>query len=183
MIGFLSNRASAQKLGEPGPSVEEVEAMLQASVSAPDHGRIRPWRFIVMRCAGRERLGALMAAALQQANPSASAEELAREAGKPLRAPVVIALVAVPVAGHKVPVIEQVLAAGAAGTQLMLAANALGYGVAWKTGAAAHDAGVRAGLGFGPDDTIIGFFYIGTDPKTVAPLPRAGIEGVVTYWD
>jgi nitroreductase len=65
----------------------------------------------------------------------------------------------------------------------MLAANALGYGAAWKTGSAAHDADIRAGLGFGDGDTVIGYFYIGTDSKTVPPLPRAGIADVVTHWD
>jgi nitroreductase len=183
MIEFLQHRASAQKLSGPGPSEAEVEAMLRAAVTAPDHGRLRPWRFIVMRGAGRERLGALMADAFRRANPGASDDEVAREAGKPLRAPVVIALVAVPIVPHKIPAIEQVLAAGAAGTQLMLAANALGYGAAWKTGSAAHDADIRAGLGFGDGDTVIGYFYIGTDSKTVPPLPRAGIADVVTHWD
>ncbi|MET0547123.1 MAG: nitroreductase [Caulobacterales bacterium] len=181
-LELLHSRASAIKLGEPGPSQGDIEAILRAAVTAADHGRVRPWRFIVMQGEGRNKLGALMAQSFQAANPAASPEDLQREANKPLRAPVIIALVAKTDSKHKIPVIEQILAAGAAGAHLMLAANALGYGVTWKTGAAAYDPLVRDGLGFADGDVIIGFFYIGTDPKIGAPPPRAEIGAVTDYW-
>src|SRR3546814_11493139 len=76
---------------------------------------------------------------------------------------------------HKVPVIEQQYAAAAAGAHLMLAAKALGFGSNWKTGAPAYHPIVRNGLGFGDDVAIIGFFYIGTEPKP-SPLQRASIR-------
>ena len=135
-----------------------------------------------MRGEGRARLGALMADALRASNPDASEPEIKRERTKSLRAPLVISLAAQPSPAHKVPVIEQVFAATAAGAQLMLAANALGYGAAWRTGAAAHNALVRRGLGFADDASIIGFFYIGSEAPGGSRLPRASITSVVQYW-
>lgn len=182
MIDFLRERASALRLTEPGPTQEQIEAILSAAVTAADHGRIRPWRFVVMRGDGRKRLGNLMADAQRAIQPEISEDVLDNIRAKALRAPVVIALVCEPDTTHKVPVIEQQLAAGAAGAHLMLAAKALGFGASWKTGTPAYDPALRAGLGFGPDDSVIGFFYIGTDLQP-SPLTRASIESVVQYWN
>jgi nitroreductase len=182
-IDLLLGRSSAAQLVEPAPTAAEVETMLQASVTAPDHGRIRPWRFVVMRGQGRARLGTLMADALRASNAGVSESEMERERAKPLRAPLVISLAAQPNLAHKVPGIEQVFAATAAGAQLMLAANALGYGAAWRTGGAAHNVLVRRGLGLTDDASIIGFFYIGTEAPGGLRLPRAAITSVVKYWE
>lgn len=182
MMELLTSRASAARMIDPAPTSEEIEAILKAAVSAADHGRIRPWRFIVMQGGGRLRLANLMAEAVRANDPGVSESELEKVRAKALRAPVIIAVIAKPVIGHKVPVIEQSMAAAAAGAHLMLAANTLGYGAAWKTGAPAYSPLVREGLGFGDDDSIIGFFYIGTDSKGTAPAPRATLEGVVEYW-
>lgn len=181
-LGLLLSRSSAARFEAPAPRDAEIDLMLRAAVTAADHGRIRPWRFIVMEGDGRKRLSALMVEALRARNPNASDEELQKEGGKALRPPVVIALIAQPDRNHKVPVEEQIHATAAAGAHLMLAANALGYGCAWKTGAAATDPIVRKGLGFGDGDVIVGFFYIGTDPAGGSPLPRAAIDGVTQFW-
>jgi nitroreductase len=92
----------------------------------------------------------------------------------------VIALICKPAVGHKVPVIEQHAAVAAAGAHLMLAAKALGFGAAWKTGAPAYHPAVREGLGLDEADTIVGLFYIGSEPQP-SPLPRATLDSVVTY--
>jgi nitroreductase len=130
---------------------------------------------------GRKRLANLMAEEQRAANPEISDAALEKTRAKAMRAPVVIALGCKANATHKVQVFEQQLAVAAAGAHLMLAANAVGFGVNWKTGAAAYHPIVRKGLGFETDDAIIGFFYIGTDPRP-SPLPRASIESVVQYW-
>lgn len=135
-----------------------------------------------MRGEGRARLGSLMADALRASNAEVAEPEIERERAKPLRAPLVITLAAQPNPAHKVPVIEQVFAATAAGAQLMLAANALGYAAAWRTGAAAHNPLVRRGLGLTDDASIIGFFYVGTESPGGSRLPRAPITSVVQYW-
>lgn len=179
-LDLLMRRASALSFVEPGPTDEQLEQILSASVTAADHGRLRPWRFIVFQGSGRERLGDLMAGQVLADNPEASEKDLDKARGKALRAPLVIALICKPTLGHKVPVSEQHSAAAAAGAHLMLAANALGFGAAWKTGAAAHHPSVRAGLGLGDDDAIIGIFYIGSEVQP-SPLPRATLESVVQY--
>jgi nitroreductase len=180
-IDLLLHRASALRLAEPGPTREQIDIILKAAVTAADHGRIRPWRFVVMQGDGRKRLGHLMATEQRAAKPEVAEADLEKTRAKAMRAPVVIALVCKANATHKVRVFEQQLAAAAAGAQLLLAANALGFGANWRTGDAAYHPIVRTGLGYGADDAIIGFFYIGTDPQP-SSLPRASIESVVTYW-
>lgn len=181
-IDLLLHRASALRLSEPGPSRDQIECILQASVTAADHGRLRPWRFVVMHGNGRTRLGDLMAEVERAINPDCSEEQLAKARGKALRAPLVIALACDADSANKVPVLEQQFAVAAAGAHLMLAAKALGFGSNWKTGAAARHPILSGGLGLGSETTIVGLFYIGTEPQP-SPLPRASIDSVVQYWD
>lgn len=179
-LDLLLSRASAVQFGEPGPTDGDLQQILSAAVTAPDHGRLRPWRFIVFEGSGRERLGDLMAKQVRADKPNAEDKELDKARAKALRAPTVVALICKPTVGHKVPVIEQQAAVAAAGAHLMLAANALGYGAAWKTGAVAHHPVVHKELGLENDDTIVGLFYIGF-ASTPSPLPRATLESVVQY--
>ncbi|WP_176489124.1 nitroreductase family protein [Rhizorhabdus dicambivorans] len=181
LIDLLTTRASAIKLVEPGPSEEQLASILKAAVSAADHGRLRPWRFVVIRGDGRRRFGDLLARVQQDADPAASETQLESARAKAMRAPVIIALLCEADPASKVPVIEQQFAAAAAGAHLMLSAKALGFGSNWKTGSAAYHPIVREGLGCGRDGSIIGFFYIGTEPKP-SPLARAPIESVVRHW-
>lgn len=180
-LDLLMRRASSVCFAEPGPTEAQLQLMLAAAVTAADHGRLRPWRFVIFQDSGRERLGELLADQVRAENPAASEKDLEKARSKALRAPIVVALICKPTVGHKVPLIEQHSAAAAAGAHLMLAANALGFGAAWKTGAAAYHPLVRSGLGLDQDDTIIGFFHIGSDPKP-RPLPRATVDGVLQYW-
>ena len=162
----LHTRGSAAILGEPGPSADQLAALLKAAARAPDHGLTRPWRFLVVRGEARGRLGEAMATAAHARDPSMSAEALERERAKPLRAPVLLVVAAKPRERRGVPEIEQLLAAAAAAENVMLAAHALGLGAMWRTGDAAYDAHVKAALGLEPADAIVGFLYLGT------PVPR-----------
>lgn len=180
-LALLKGRASAIRLAEPGPSREQVLEMLEAAITVADHGRIRPWRFVVIQGKGRQRFGDLMAEAQKIAKPHLSEGELEKVRAKAFRAPVIVVLLCQAATGHKVPVIEQQMAVAAAGAHLMLAARALGFGSNWKTGAPAYEPVVREGLGFGDDTSIIGFFYIGTEPQP-SPLSRATIGSAVQYW-
>jgi nitroreductase len=148
--------------------------MLACAVRAPDHGRLRPWRFVVVREAERARFGELLAEHLKRTQPQASAQAVERERDKALRAPLIIVVAArVNPAISKIPEIEQTLSAGAAAQNIMLAAFALGFNVMWKTGGAAYDAAVKRALGLEPTDAIVGFLYVGTEAPPVA-LPAAG---------
>jgi nitroreductase len=180
-LDLLLTRSSTLQFVEPGPSDEQIRQILSAAVTAADHGRLRPWRFIVFEGAGRERLADLMAAQVRADKPEADEQELAKARAKAFRAPTVVALACSPTLGHKVPVAEQQAAVAAAGAHLMLAANALGFGAAWKTGAAAYHPVVRAGLGLGEEETIVGLFHIGSEVSP-SPLPRASLDSVVRYY-
>lgn len=182
-IDVLIGRRSARTLMEPAPDEGALELLLECAARAPDHGRLRPWRFIVIRGAARERLGELMADQLRRKLPGASAETLQRERQKPLRAPLIVVVAAVCDAAARIPAIEQVLAAGAAAQNMMLAATALGFGSMWKTGDAAYDDTVKAALGLAAPDTIVGFLYLGTAPADAVPPPaRAQWRDRVSDW-
>lgn len=166
----IATRASAIKLCDPAPSHEHLLQILQAGTLAPDHGKLAPWRFVVMQKTARAALGELMAQGHLQRNPDATPDELQRERNKVLRAPCIIAAAAQIKKPHKVPEIEQVLAVGAAVQNMFLAAHALGYGVMWKTGPAAYDAAIKHHLGLATDDHIVALLYLGS--AEVAGTPR-----------
>lgn len=179
----LLKRRSAKTLTDPAPDAAALELLLECASRAPDHGRLRPWRFIVIRAAARERLGELLVDLLRRKLPTATADALQRERQKALRAPLIIAVAAVCNATAKVPAIEQTLAAGAAAQNIMLAATALGFGAMWKTGDAAYDDTVKMALGLAAGDAIVGFLYLGTPPADAMPPPaRAQWEDRVKYW-
>jgi nitroreductase len=184
-IDALLKRRSAKTLIEPAPDDGALELMFRSAVRAPDHGRLRPWRFIVIRGAGRERLGELLAEQLRRAQPSATSEALQREKQKAMRAPLIVVVAAVCNPSVKVPVIEQVLSAGAAAQNIMLAAYALGFNAMWKTGAPAYDESVKAALGLEQKDAIVGFLYVGSEaaaPGSTGLPSWAGWQDLVQHW-
>jgi nitroreductase len=182
-IEALTSRVSSESLVEPAPDELDLHLMLSAAVRAPDHGRLRPWRFVVLKGAARQRLGDLMAEALVHRHPDASAAQIEKERSKPFRAPMILAVAAKVVESSKIPAIEQVLSAGAAAQNVMIAAFALGYGCAWKTGDAAYDSEIKAAFGLAPSDSIVGFLYLGSNAKALPPAPPADLDALVTEWD
>ena len=182
-IDALVTRRSAVTLTEPAPDEGALQLIFASAVRAPDHGRLRPWRFVVVRGAARQRFGELLAAHLSRTHPAATAEALQRERAKALRAPLIIVVVAhVNAAVVKVPAIEQTLSAGAAAQNIMLASVALGYNAMWKTGGAAYDEAVKRALGLEAGDAIVGFLYLGTEAGK-APPPRGEWRDLVREWD
>src|SRR5215469_2832623 len=171
-IDALLTRRSARTLTDPGPDTGALELIFAAAARAPDHGRLRPWRFVVVRGAARERLGAMLAEQLRRTHPQIGAESLQRERLKAFRAPLIVVVAAHCDGTVKIPVIEQTLSAGAAAHAMMLAAFALVFNAMWKTGDAAYDAAVKHELGFEPADAIVGFLYLGTESGERAPSAR-----------
>ena len=161
MLTLIQTRHSIPKV-KPDPVPRQViEQLLSAAVQAPNHHRVRPWRFVVLQGDARYRLGEVMAQALRDRHPETMEEALAVERRRPLRAPLVIAVGVDKPSEPKVLEIENVCAAAAATQNLLLAAHALGLGGMWRTGPAALDPTVKAFLGFSPDQHLIGFIYIG----------------------
>jgi len=176
--------AVADELGEPAPAGRDLDAILRAGVAAPDHGGLRPWRFVLVRGTARERLGDLFADAARARDPRLDDAAVEKQRSKPLRAPLLIAVAArVDPENPKIPAIEQVLSAGAAAQQMQLAATAQGYGSVWLTGANAHDARVAEALGLDFDDRIVAFLYMGTRlAAAAAPPARPDPAEFVTEW-
>ena len=181
-LDLLLTRDSALKLEAPGPADAELDQLFAMAVRTPDHGRLRPWRFVVIPSEQRGRFGEVMAESMQRREPGASAEALQRERAKAMRAPVIVVVAGHVHKGHKIPAIEQLASAAAAAQTIMIAAPALGYGAMWKTGAPAYDPGVKAALGLDPDDEIVGFMYIGTRAGGSSPAARPAARDVVTVW-
>jgi nitroreductase len=166
LFSAVETRTSAARLAEPGPSPEELDRLLQAAGRAPDHGRLKPWRFIVLTDTLREAFTAAAAEAKGARAPGMTAEQLAAEREKMNRSPTIVVIgCAVNRTQTKIPEIEQVIAVGAAAQNLFLAAHDMGYGVMWKTGAAAYDPAVKATVGLRPDDHIVAIMHLGARLK------------------
>lgn len=179
LIEGIESRTSALKLTEPGPTRADIERIIKAGTRAPDHGRLRPWRFAVLEGDARKKLGNAMADLLRQKMPEAQESQLAAEAAKPLRAPTIIAIGA-KISKGKIPEIEQLGAVAAAIQNMFLMAHALGYGAMWKTGAAAYAASVKELLGLAAEDHIVGFLYLGTTAAAGAVV-HAPMEDFVRW--
>jgi nitroreductase len=174
----IRTRASASKLAEPGPTPEQLDLILKMGMRAPDHGRLSPWRFVVIEGDARATFGQAMAD-IRRRPPEPTERELERESEKAMRAPTIVAVAAHITNPERIPPIEQILAAGAATQNMMLAAHAMGLGAMWKTGTAAYDTEIKTMLGLEQDDHIVAFLYLGT-PLGFAPARRDSLEMPVT---
>jgi nitroreductase len=180
-IDALLTRKSAAMLVGPAPSKEEIQILLKAAVRAPDHCKLRPWKFLVIENDAREALGEVMVEALKIRDSNATDAMVLKTRAKPLRAPLIIVVIAKVVPHPKVPNIEQILSAGAAAQNILIAAHALGYAGIWRSGAPCFDNHVRAALGAKGDDQIVGFLYLGTANKTPV-LPDEFVEDYFEFW-
>jgi nitroreductase len=177
---------SRQSIGKvkPDPVAREVlERLLDAAAQAPNHHKVRPWRFIVLTGAARDRLGVAMAQSLQQRKPDTPAEGLEAERAKALRAPVIIAVAVAQPEGPKVDLLENICAASAATQNLLLAATALGLGAIWRTGGSATDPHIKAFLGLAPDQPLIAFVYLGYPTHDPLPPQRPGADDRTVWLD
>lgn len=175
-LDALLNRVSVPRLTDPAPNAAQREALFQAALRAPDHGQLRPWRFLTIEGQGREKLGELFAEALQRKG-DASQAALDKARAMPLRAPLLIVVIARVQDHFKVPGSEQRLAAGCAAHGILIAAHAQGIGAVWRTGDMAYDAHVHQGLGLAANEELIGYLYVGTpltEPRTAPILETAG---------
>ena len=167
-------------LGEPGPSEQEIETLLQVASRVPDHGKLAPWRFILIQGEGRQRLGEVLAAAFQADHPEADAEKDATERERFSKAPLVVAVVSRVVPHVKIPDWEQVLSAGAVCMNLLNGATALGYCASWLSGWAAFDRMVLDAMGLAANERIAVYIHIGTAKETLADRDRPSLASIVT---
>jgi nitroreductase len=181
-LAFLRSRRSrpAKTLGQPVPTRDAHRPLLEAALRTPDHGKLEPWRLIVLERGALQRLGALVAdrgAALGR-----DTDDIAKARRAFDDAHLAVAVVESPVPSDKVPAIEQSYSAGAVCLGLLNAALAAGWGANWLSGWPAHDRGfVETGLGLGSTERVAGIVHIGTE--TVAPpdRPRPDMEARTTW--
>lgn len=173
----LDDRRSvpSRQLGEPGPDHATLLRMLQSAVRVPDHGKMVPFRFLRITGDARRALGERLVARTLQREPDASAAVIEKERERFSFAPVIVAVIACVSPNPKVPELEQLLSAGSVCFALLQAAQAVGFGAQWLTGWAAYDDRVRARLGVGDGERVLGFIHIGTAsepaPERVRPDP------------
>lgn len=178
---LLSRRSiPAQCLTEPGPNEMQLGAAIDAALRAPDHGRLQPWRFRVIRGAARTRFAELLVSAARVRDPATPAAQLQKLRSRPMQAPITIA-VSVRLRDHpKVPEIEQLLSGAAAAMNLLNAFHAQGFGAIWLTGPSAYDPAVASALGCGDDERLIGFVYAGTIGAVVPTAPARPARALFT---
>lgn len=183
-IDLLLTRRSTRILdfAEPGPDPQELETLLTIAARVPDHGKLAPWRFIVLKGDGRARAGAALANVLAQKEPDAGEKRMADELKRFERAPLVIVVVSRAAPHVKIPEFEQLLSSAACAQNLLVAAAALGYGATWLTEWPAYDAEARAALGLSEAERITGFVYVGTALQKLEDRPRPALDTVVTYF-
>lgn len=182
VLEFLRNRRSrpAKTLAPPAPDRAELETLLIVAARVPDHGKLEPWRFLVLTGAALPRLGAAVRA--RGAERGEAAEPLEKLAAGFETAPMIVAVVASPKPSDSIPVVEQTLSTGAVCLSLVNAALAAGWGANWLTGWPAHDAGFRAAaLGLDPGETVAGFVHIGTETRVPPERPRPDVAAL-TRW-
>lgn len=172
-LDLLLNRVSVTRLFDPAPDEAQLDLLFRAALRAPDHGQLRPWRFLVIQGAARERLGELFVESLKLSVPDCSEEALQKARKMPLRAPMLVVVVARLQSHPKVPESEQALAAACAAHGLLLAAHAQGLGAVWRTGAFSYDEHVARGLELAAHERLLGFIYLGTPEEGRLRTPPA----------
>ncbi|MDR5776832.1 MULTISPECIES: nitroreductase [unclassified Caballeronia] len=165
VLDSLLTRQSHWPLAEPGPSDAELAQIFDAALRAPDHARLRPWRFVLVRGEARGALGDVLVDLACARTPDEPRSAHAHRRQKAFAAPMVIALGAAVDDTSHVPEIEQLMSVGAATMNLLNAIHALGYGGFWATGDDAYEPAMHAALGFGPAERLLGFLFVGTPQR------------------
>ena len=184
-LEVLNQRRSvpSRQLGEPGPDDAQLRELLSAAIRVPDHGKLAPWRLLVIRGDARARLGTALAAMHLRHEPDAPPAVIEKDRDRFNFAPLIVAVIARIEADHpKIPAQEQLLSAGCVAYNLLLGAQALGFGAQWLTGWAAYDREAATLLGLAENERIVSFVHIGTAREPAPERTRPALESVVSEW-
>ena len=176
-LALIAMRRSSKlmQLSEPGPGEEEIDALIRLAARVPDHGKLGPWRFVVIAGDARDRAGAALADVIKD-DEGVDANRIEFVRGWFKRAPLCVMVISSPKPSPKVPEWEQQLSSGAACCSLLLAPHALGYGGCWLTEWPAFDVRARAALGLSAEERVAGFVYLGTTTQGAAERVRADVS-------
>jgi len=182
-LSALATRRSGKPrdLTAPGPSADELAAILRLAARTPDHGKLAPWRFVTVAADRRDALADLLVRAYRRHKPDAAPGELEAQRQFAGQAPSLVVILSNPRPDSHIPVWEQELSAGAAVMNLLHAAHAHGYAAGWLTGWAAFSDIVRDAFG-GPNERLAGFVFIGTPARPLDERPRPDMTRLVSAW-
>jgi nitroreductase len=166
----------------PGPDDAELHRILEAAMRVPDHGKLAPWRVVIIPADRRQAFSDLIIDAYRAEKPDAGPIELDPLRQFATQAPVMVAVISSPVLHPKIPAWEQQLSAGAVCMNLLTATHAHGFVGGWLTGWAAYNRQILESLGGGPDDRIAGFLFLGSPSRDLEERPRPSYEAVVSTW-
>lgn len=169
-------------LGEPAPTEAELAALIEAAARVPDHGRLKPWRLIRIQGAARIALGQALVAVREARGETLEPAVREKDLQRFNHAPLILAVVARITPGHKVPAVEQLLSAGALAQNLLIGAQALGYGAQWLTGWAAYDAEILRLLGLVEHEQLVAFIHLGTPEAAVPDRERPRLAELLSDW-
>ena len=181
-IEIMLTRATVGALREPAPEGADLEQIIAAGLRAPDHGKLRPWRFLAIRGDARAKFADVCIAALRAREPDATEHEVERMRSKLTSPPLILVLGMHVTVTPKVPEIEQVQAVAAAAVNVLNAAHALGYASRWVTGPNAYDPAVSRKLGFEAPDRVLGFLYLGTPTEDLGSVKRPSVNEFLEDW-
>lgn len=183
LLSHLHTRRSGKPrdLIAPGPSSEQLREMVAIAARTPDHGKLFPWRFVIVPDDQRAKLAAKLGEILKAEKPDSGPRDIEAAEQFATQAPALVVVLSTPVHGHKVPLWEQELSAGAAAMNLLHAAHAMGFAGGWLTGWAAYSEGVRDLFGK-PGERIAGFVFLGTPARELEERPRPALSEIAHYW-
>ena len=183
-LSLLQTRRSGKPrdLIAPGPDEDQLRTILEVAQRTPDHGKLAPWRFVIVPLERRDALAALLERAYRAEKPDAGRLEIEAMHQFAHQAPALVVALSAPVEGSKIPLWEQELSAGAAIMNLLHATHALGFAGGWLTGWASYNEDVRAAFAKG-QERIAGFIFIGTPGRPQDERPRPEYDNIVSVWD
>lgn len=169
-------------LRDPGPTPEELEQILTIGTRVPDHGKITPWRLVIIEGDARAAVGEKLATIAATNTPGLDEASLDIERQRFLPAPLTIGVIFSPKAHPKIPEFEQLLSAGNVALNLVHAAHALGFGASWVTRWYAYDEAAAEMLGARAGERFVGFIHIGSSSVTIEDRPRPPLSDIVSRW-
>ncbi len=183
-LQFLDQRRStpSRQLEAPGPDTATLERLLESAVRVPDHGKLTPWRLIILEGEAKQTLGRRLAELALRNRPDMPEAKQDKERKRYSHAPLVIVVVASLQTDSRIPDQEQLLSAGCVAHNLLLGAQALGFGAQWLTGWAAYDSEAAAILGLAEHERVVAFVHIGTPKRDIPERDRPPLERIVSTW-
>lgn len=182
-LSLLSTRRSGKPrdLAAPGPDAAQLQQILEIAARTPDHGKLAPWRFVIVPADKRARLAEVITTAYRAERPQAARLEIEALEQFATQAPALVVVLSSPRIDSHIPLWEQQLSAGAACMNLLHAAHALGFAGGWLTGWSAYSDAVRNVFGAEPE-RIAGYIFLGTPEKQLEERPRPDLQKIISTW-